>query len=292
MTESLQFSQSDGLKKTYAHYLLFKENSPTLKAVIEAFVPDKDRQKLFIDMFNVLNKEHVKNGLQQFGALTNRGFSGFSEKKHLAMSTYIKNPFNAMTREIYENKFLIDAIHEAVIHYFPKDGAISDSTDQEDKDIIQGARDNLKKSLNGYIGTTRKEYIPALEDPLEKIDDLAGMLKDIKTDVIDKLPNVLELEAVAELHRRAFLTVDKKDALEVIAHAHIDQGEKADDPKAKTLYVFKKENNEYMVSSIKLNNDFKKYIKNGEDCWAKAKEEEPKKGGSKKSTKKARTRGI
>ena len=302
--EPLKFTQAEGLQKTYAHYLLFKENSPTLKKVIETFIPDnKDQRQLFIDMFNVLNKKHVNAGLKQFGAISNVGLSGFSVVKHAAMSTYIGNPFNTMDREIYENKFLIDAIHEAVIHYFPKDGAISDTTDQEDKDIIQAARKNLQKSLNGYIGTTRKEYITALNDPLATIKDLDKKLKEIKKDVIDKLPNVLHLEAVAELHRRAFLTVDKKDALELIADTYtgaisnVKPNPDNSSEEGKTLYVYvaKDAKDEYMVSSIKLNDKFKKYTKKNNGCWTEEKDES--KGGTKhksksKSTKKARTRGI
>lgn len=308
--ESQKFTQLEGLQKTYAHYLLFKENSPTLKKVIEIFVPDnKDRQKLFIEIFTVLNKKHVKAGLKQFGAIPNIGISGFSKSKYIAMSEYgnignIKNLFNTIDREIYENKFLIDAIHETVIHYFPKDGAISNTTDQEDKDIIQAARKNLQKSLNGYIGTTRKEYITALNDPLEKIGDLDKKLKDIKTDVIDKLPNVLELEAVAELHRHAFLTVDKKDALELIADSYTSASSNVkpdnENPseEGKILYVYfdkKSKDDEYMVSSIKLNDKFKKYTKKNNGCWTE--EKGGSKGGTKhksksKSTKKARTRGI
>jgi hypothetical protein len=297
--ESPQFTQLEGLQKTYAHYLLFKENSPTLKAIIEVFVPDdKEKQELFMKMFTVLNKKHVKAGLQQFGAIKNLGFSGFSELKHAAMTTYFENPFNTMDREIYENKILIDAIHEAVINYFPNDGAISTTTDEEDKKMVKEARVNLQKSLQGYVGK-RNAYIEAPENPPTNIDDLKTKIDKIKKKVI--LPNVLHLEAVSELHRHAFLTVDKKDALELIADAHASvggTGKKLQTPSQvssstpeKTLYLFNNDEDKYMVSGIKLNDTFKKYTKKNNGCWTK--EEGESKGGTKKkykSTKKTRSK--
>ena len=69
------FTQLKGLQKTYAHFLLFKEDSPTLNAILEIFVPEKEQQPLFKNMFTVLNKKHVKAGLQEFGFIKNRGLA-------------------------------------------------------------------------------------------------------------------------------------------------------------------------------------------------------------------------
>lgn len=219
--KKLQFTQLEGLQKTYAHYLLFKDNSPTLQAIVNVFFPDDaSKQKLFIQMFTVLNKKHVKSGLNEFGLLKNKSLAGFDKNKYGAMTIYIQTPFMGMDQEIYENKFLIDAIHEAVIHYFPVDGAVSETTNKEDKEIVKNARDNLQKSLQGYIGTTKQPIITPAKDKLTTIDDMKTELLNIRKEVINRLPNVLRLEAIAELHRHAFLTVSQKDVLEVIAHAY------------------------------------------------------------------------
>jgi hypothetical protein len=289
--EPLTFTQLEGLQKTYAHYLLFKEDSPTLEAILNKLVPEK--KDLFKKMFTVLNKKHVKAGLQQFGAIKNVGFSGFPPGKHVYMSTYIQNPFNTMDRELYENKFLIDAIHEAVIQYFPIDGAVKDP-DEEDKTIVNTARNNLQKSLQGYRGS-RSEYI---EKPSENPANIGSMDLDTIKKTVDKLPNVLHMEAIAELHRRAFLTVDKKDALELIADAHASVAKKlqtssqvSSSTPEKTLYLFNNDEDKYMVSGIKLNDTFKKYTKKNNGCWTK--EEGESKGGTKKkykSTKKTRSK--
>ena len=297
---ALQFSQSDGLKKTYAHYFLFKNDSPTLQKVFDMVLP-KDKQKLFEEIFTELNKKHVKAGLNQFApniasALNQRLQStwnsnkyGISYDEYNEMLNYAEllTPFgkDKMEKEIYENKPQIDFIHEAVIQYFPKEGAVSVKADNK---IIQEARKNLQTSLEqGYIGE-RNSYIEPLTNPPDNIGKI-----EIKKDVFDKLPNVLHLEAVAELHRRAFLTVDKKDALELIANHKQPPNPKeyksTDTLTTKTLYV-KNDNNEYMVSSIQLNEKFEKYV-NGGGCWAK--EEEPKKktkGGTKQKSKKVRSK--
>jgi hypothetical protein len=212
--EPLTFTQLEGLQKTYAHYLLFKEDSPTLEAILNKLVPEK--KDLFKKMFTVLNKKHVKAGLQQFGAIKNVGFSGFPPGKHVYMSTYIQNPFNTIDRELYENKFLIDAIHEAVIQYFPIDGAVKDP-DEEDKTIVNTARNNLQKSLQGYRGS-RSEYI---EKPSENPANIGSMDLDTIKKTVDKLPNVLHMEAIAELHRRAFLMVNPDDRKQLMENAKI-----------------------------------------------------------------------
>ena len=206
--EPQTFTQLDGLSKTYAHFLLFKEDSPTLDAILDIFVPDQ--KPLFKNMFTVLNKKHVKAGLQQFGYINNQISLGeFSNRKHLDMTAYMNLPFSdTMDQEIHANKFLIDVIHEAVITHFPAEGAVSDTTDDIDKKIVQDARENLKNSLQGYRGT-RAEYIKPLETPPEKVGDMKTKLN--KNEILSNIPNVSHMEAIAELHRRAFLMVSDQD---------------------------------------------------------------------------------
>jgi len=291
--EPLKFTQAEGLQKTYAHYLLFKEDSPTLLKVLDILVPNKI--ELFKAIFTELNKKHVSAGLKQFApnfALAkinwNESKYGITYEQYTEMRKYaellsVKNPLgsNKMEKEMYENKPQIDFIHEAVIQYFPEDTV----------EIVKNARKNLQISLKeGYIGK-RNSYIPELDTPLAKIDDLKTKIEDDKTkDIFDKQPNVLHLEAVAELHRRAFLSVDQKDALEVIAHAANNKIEDVSGyiPNAKALYVNKKESNQYMVSSIQMGKEFEKYIKIG-DCWKKEQVTKAKQGGKQKS-KKARSK--
>lgn len=224
--DELQFTQAEGLQKTYAHYLLFKNDSPTLGAILNIVVPDK--VELFKNIFTELNKKHVNAGLKQFAPnflsakiqTWEKNKYGITYEQYAEMRKYVEilNVFRGadkMAKEMYENKFLIDTIHEAVIQYFPANDAVS-----KDNNIIQTARANLQKSLKqGYIGTTRSEYIKPLDSQLTNIAALKGEIDKIKTNVFDNLPNVLHLEAIAELHRRAFLTVSEQDRndLEVIA---------------------------------------------------------------------------
>ena len=220
--KKLEFPQLEGLQKTYAHYLLFKEDSPTLNAILDIFVPDVEQQPLFKNMFTVLNKKHVKAGLQQFGFIKNRGLAGFDTTKHGAMTVYVAN-FNplsdAMEQEIHANKFLIDVIHEAVITHFSEIDAIS-STKPDDINIVRNARANLQTSLEGYRGK-RTKYIEPLETPPQSVDDMKQQLTSIKEQTLNTLPNVSHMEAIAELHRRAFLMVEPKDKEELMAAANI-----------------------------------------------------------------------
>jgi hypothetical protein len=292
--EPLKFTQAEGLQKTYAHYLLFKDDSPTLSAVIGILVPN-EKQNLFKEIFKELNKKHVSAGLKQFAPnfvsakietwdIQKYGitYNQYAEMRKYAELLSVKFGADKMEKEIYENKPQIDLIHEAVIQYFPIDGATT-----KDKEIVNNARENLQMSLKeGYIGK-RNSYIKPTEQQPAKIGAIQSNIDTIK-EVFDKLPNVLHLEAVAELHRRAFLSVDQKDALEVIANAHSPPTNdyKPTTPTTKTLYV-KKDINQYMVSSIQMNTEFEKYV-NGGGCWKK--EGSKKKGGTKQKSKKARSK--
>ena len=289
VNEPLQFTQAEGLQKTYAHYLLFKEDSPTLLKVLEILVP-KEKIELFKAIFTELNKKHVNAGLKQFAPniafIWNESEYGIKKTQYDEMKTYGKpilskisfSPYK-MEKEMYENQPQIDFIHEAVIQYFPEKGA---DTNETNNGIIQKARDNLQISLKqGYIGT-KKEYIDQLETPLQNITDIV-----IKKEIFDKLPNVLHLEAVAELHRHAFLSADKKDVLEVIANAHTNSDVSEPIPNAKALYV-KKDGDKYIVSTIQMNQEFEKYIKKENGCWTKTKTKTTK--GGKQKSKKARSK--
>lgn len=289
----LQFTQAEGLQKTYAHYLLFKEDSPTLGAILNIVVPDK--VELFKNIFTELNKKHVNAGLKQFAPnflsakiqTWEKNKYGITYEQYAEMRKYaeILNVFGAadkMAKEMYENQPQIDFIHEMVIQYFPENTV----------EIVKNARKNLQISLKeGYIGT-KKAYIEETEQPKD-INALELKVKNDKTDIFDKLPNVLHLEAVAELHRHAFLSADKKDVLEVIANAHTNKVNDMSDPipNAKALYV-KKDNDEYMVSSIQMNKDFEKYIKTMDGCWKKEVKQTIAKtqGGTKQKSKKARSK--
>ena len=289
----LQFTQAEGLQKTYAHYLLFKEDSPTLGAILNIVVPDK--VELFKNIFTELNKKHVNAGLAQFAPNIpfrwNESEYGITKKQYDEMKTYgspILSKFSLspdkMAKEMYENKPQIDFIHEMVIQYFPK----RQSTIRE-VGLVNNARENLRISLKeGYIGT-KKAYIEETEQPFD-IAELKLKITDDKQKVFDKLPNVLHLEAVAELHRHAFLSADKKDVLEVIANAHTNGAKDVSEyiPNAKSLYVKKDANGEYMVSSIQMNTAYEKYIKIG-DCWKKEVKAKTQ-GGTKQKSKKARSK--
>jgi hypothetical protein len=213
------FTQLDGLNKTYAHFLLFKEDSPTLDAILDIFVPDQ--KPLFKNMFTVLNKKHVKAGLQQFGYINNQiSLGGFSERKHFNMTTYMNLPFSdTMDQEIHANKFLIDVIHEAVITHFSVDDAIS-SKDPEDITIVKGARTNLQTSLQGYRGK-RGEYIEPPATPPQSVNAMKNELTNIKDKTLSNIPNVSHMEAIAELHRRAFLMVSDQDKADLMVDAKI-----------------------------------------------------------------------
>jgi len=172
-----------------------------------------------------------------------------------------------------------------IIQYFPKDGAVVDAKDGVE--IVNNARKNLQISLEqGYIGK-RSAYIKELDenDILKEIGDLVTKINEDKTKLFDKLPNIIHLEAVAELHRHAFLSVDQKDVLEVIAHAAKNPDVSKPIPNAKALYV-KKTGDQYMVSSIPMEN-FEKYIKMNDGCW---KKEVTKTKGGKQKSKKARSK--
>lgn len=293
MASTLQFTQAQGLQKTYAHYLLFKDDSPTLLKVLDIVVPnDVDK---FKNIFTELNKKHVNAGLAQFepnvvSAMNwNESKYGIAKKQYDEMKTYgkpILSKFSLspdkMEKEMYENQPQIDFIHEAVIQYFPEDEA---NTNETNNKIIQEARANLQTSLQGYIGT-KKSYI----EPTEQPKDIGNI--DIKEkEVFAKLPNVLHLEAVAELHRHAFLSADKNDVLQVIAHAKTNKSEDVSEyiPNAKALYV-KKDGEQYMVSTIQMNQEYEKYIKIG-DCWKKEQvKTKTTQGGTKKKSKKARSK--
>jgi len=289
LQEPLQFTQAQGLQKTYAHYLLFRNDSPTLKAILNIVVPNQT--ELFTNIFTELNKKHVKEGLKQFAPnflsakiqTWEKNKYGITYEQYAEMRKYaeILNVFGAadkMAKEMYENQPQIDFIHEAVIQYFPKDTV----------EIVNNARKNLQISLEqGYIGK-RSAYIT---EPNET--DIPNNINSInidKTNVFDKLPNVLHLEAVAELHRHAFLSADQKDVLEVIAHANKNEPNDVSGyiPNAKALYV-KNTGDEYMVSSIQMNDDYKKYIKTMDGCWKKEEVKKAKQGGTKQKSKKARS---
>ena len=210
----MEFTKSAGLRKTLAHRWLFDINSPTLNAIINIVAPT-DQIELFKNMFTELNKNHVNAGIHEFAPMVGATFSwnqnkyGITNDQYTEMRNFSK-PFgsrfknNEYAIKIYENKFLLDAIHEAVILYFPK----RDERTGMDiiNELIQNARNDLIKSLDGYVGTrTRHITPPGIEAQPDNIDKLKTDITAIKTSFVN-LPNVLHLEAVAELHRHLTMT--------------------------------------------------------------------------------------
>jgi hypothetical protein len=148
--------------------------------------------------------------------ISNRGLARFDTTKYGAMAVYVQNPFNTMDQEIHANQFLIDVIHEAVLNYFPEEGAVSDTTDEADKAIVENARTNLQTSLQGYRGT-RKEYIETPSITPKDVDTMSNELKNKKIPI----PNVSHMEAIAELYRHAILMVNPDDKANLIKDAKI-----------------------------------------------------------------------
>ncbi len=210
----MEFTKYDGLRKTCAHRWLFDINSPTLNTIIKNVVP-LDQIELFKNMFTELNKNHVNAGIREFAPIVGAAtFSwdhskyGITNDQYIEMRKFSK-PFgsrftnNDYAIKIYENKFLLDAIHEAVILYFPKQDGVEMGTINT---LIQNVRNDLIKSLDGYVGTrTRHITPPDIKDQPDKITDLETVITAIKGQFVN-LPNVLHLEAVAELHRHLTMT--------------------------------------------------------------------------------------
>jgi hypothetical protein len=211
------YTTLQGLEKTYAHYLLFNKKSEQLTAVLTELVPDEI--ELYKDMFESLNKKHVRAGLETFGSLKGRlppkfvgdSLGGFEVSKYTEMYNYSPlsssiNPFaNDYSNEIHSNQTMIDLIHEMVIRYIPKDAS----------DDIRRAKDNLQKSLNdGYLHG--KSLVGPRDINKNELPDAVQAFKD--SDVYKNMGKVYEMEAIAELHRYAH-DVDIKNAVEVVAVA-------------------------------------------------------------------------
>jgi hypothetical protein len=214
-----KYTQIEGLNKTYAHYLLFKNDSPILDAVLEALLPTGQKDS-YIKMFDWLNKKHVRGGLNVYGSVMGRlpiegeslSLSGFDINKYKAMYEYspisdsIFNPFadKSIANEVHSNQTMIDLIHEMVINYIPTNGEGINEFD----DIIK-AKDNLKNSLiNGYLKGSQPQLTPNIKE-VKNINDITGLVTTFKeSNAFNQIGKVYEMEAVAELHRH--LVVDKK----------------------------------------------------------------------------------
>ena len=213
-----KYTQIEGLNKTYAHYLLFKNDSPILDAVLTALLPTNQKDS-YIKMFDWLNKKHVRGGLNVYGSVMGRlpiegeslSLSGFDINKYKAMYEYspisdsIFNPFadKSIANEVHSNQTMIDLIHEMVINYIPTNGEGINEFD----DIIK-AKDNLKNSLiNGYLKGSQPQLTEDIK--VTNIGDITGLVATFKeSNAFNQIGKVYEMEAVAELHRH--LVVDKK----------------------------------------------------------------------------------
>ena len=213
-----KYTQREGLDKTYAHYLLFKNDSPILDAVLTALLPTNQKDS-YIKMFDWLNKKHVRGGLNVYGSVMGRlpiegeslSLSGFDINKYKAMYEYspisdsIFNPFadKSIANEVHSNQTMIDLIHEMVINYIPENG----KGINEFADIIK-AKDNLKNSLiNGYLKGSQPQLTEDIK--VTNIGNITGLVATFKdSPAFKQIGKVYEMEAVAELHRH--LVVDKK----------------------------------------------------------------------------------
>lgn len=193
----MNFSKEDGFNKTYAHYLLFKRDSVPLNKIINVLI-DENQRKLFLDMFEIRNKQHVKQGLEVYG-------TGMDPPKYNEMNEYVSNQTEAdAVKQIGKNKDMIDFIHEIVIN------SKSDSLD------VKAQQNNLITSVEkGYHERPYTEFLKNGDTEIKKmkdmdnIDNLAkeleskkeviiGFISKFKTYSDEKLKN--ELEAVATLH--------------------------------------------------------------------------------------------
>ena len=143
MTENnkMIFSQLDGLNKTYAHYLLFKEDSPVLTAVLTKLVDTKEID-LYKKMFASLNKKHIRGGLETYVGLRNRFTPDFILKNQRSLGVFPIEKYKEMyeysplttnklipqnlfqdsndyANDIHSNQTMIDLIHEIIIKYIP-----------------------------------------------------------------------------------------------------------------------------------------------------------------------------
>ena len=248
---TMTFTQVEGLQKTYAHYLLFKEDSPTLNAVIEKLgLQDKtssDGKKLYITLLGVRNKEHIAAALSVFGFINSGGkMNGFDISKYTEMNNYKGGFFkNKYEKEMQENAANVNLIHELVINYYPVDGALSaesksvygeKNTELNERyfntaqDILTKARTNLRTSLKDgyYQGSELIDKVVA--DQPKDMGELGTAIKGKKDNLIEKATKHYEqhtnldrnLSAVASLYADAHL-VGVEQALQVVATAHTNK---------------------------------------------------------------------
>ena len=251
--DTMKFTQIQGLNKTYAHYLLFKEDSPTLVTVIDKLEQTNAKTKGYIKMFNkplfitllgIRNREHIRAALNVFGFFeSEKTFGGFDKSKYLEMSKYanLNSDFiNRYKKEMEEGASIVNLIHELVINYYPADGSLA-VADTTNKDILNNARANLRTSLkSGYYKGSNlidKEFAettkqPADLDALGKLDIFADDKK--RGALIEKAKKHYEqhsnldrnLSAVASLYADAH-RVNVGQALQVVATAHANGGASA-----------------------------------------------------------------
>lgn len=244
--DAMKFTQEDGLKKTYAHYLLFKEDSPTLAIVIDKLTKDVKFKKffhtsdksLFKTLLGIRNREHIRAALDVFGVgfkEPSRSFGSLDIKKYVEMSAYAKLNLDFITKyetEMRENAHMVNLIHELVINYYPADGSLA-VVDETNKNILNAARDDLQKSLkdgyykgSGLINTEFKEETkPADINALKTLPIFTDDRK--REDLIKKAEKHYEqysnldrnLSAVASLYADAH-RVNVGQALQVVATAH------------------------------------------------------------------------
>lgn len=249
--DAMKFSQIDGLNKTYAHYLLFKEDSPTLIAVIDKLAQNSEKIKgyyferfnkpLFKTLLGIRNREHIRAALDVFGVgfkEPRRSFGNLDIKKYGEMSLYA-NLLNTdlvtkYEQEMKDNAFMVNLIHELVINYYPADGSLA-VDEATNKQILNDARDNLRTSLkSGYykgfefIVKEEEEKQPVNINALEKLhiftEEKRGELIAKAEKHYEQYSNLdRNLSAVASLYADAHW-VDVGQALQVVATAHANGG--------------------------------------------------------------------
>ena len=231
--DPMLFSQIDGLNKTYAHYLLFKKDSPTLNTVITSLaLKDKSfNNSMYTTLLGIRNREHINAALKVYAHDGNCG--SFNKALYNEMKNYVDaSPdadadadaeYSYDSNDLNNNKQNVDLIHETVINHYPIDGSLI-SADETKQNILKDARENLKTSLNhGYYKNKKYEPKFSTKPPPENINELTKFIKQNK--ILEGLAKLSpgdensKLSAVASLYADAHW-VDVGQALQVVATAH------------------------------------------------------------------------
>jgi len=211
--EDNEFTKEEGFEKTYAHYLLFKKDSPMLNAVLNGLFPDDNdntEKTKYLTMFDeTLNKIHVIAGLIKYGPKDQNDkmremlqYVGEDDVSKLGeMQTKLES--NALN-----NKKTLDVIHEVVITYLPTDYFLNQSFQTK-------VYDNLNKSFKLYLNKDTTIAPKSLPTDMGRVTD---QLKEDK--VSQHIYDEDKIIAVAAFYGEAHNNVDKDKAILSVAYAY------------------------------------------------------------------------